>query len=270
MRLTTRTDRLAVPVQPSPAVAAALVGGALLLIAGLDRATGSAPVRQAFQFVLLVAVGVMTVKGALDARRLRRLAMTDDWTGLHNLRSFEGRLATMVRAAREGHAPLALLVVDVDRLKELNDQYGHLTDAEAVRAVGGIIGRRLPPEAVAWRYGGDEFAIAIPRCPPLLADHVADDLRHAIHNTATELSGRRFAAGTLSISIGVCCASLDRAATLRDRASDDAGAGEALFAAADAALYRAKGKGRNRMCATREDSEGFRTTSADEPNDATV
>jgi diguanylate cyclase (GGDEF)-like protein len=147
------------------------------------------------QILLFLAVGVMTARLALDAQRLR-LAMTDDLTGLHNLRSFEGRLLTMVRESHETGLPLAVLVLDVDRLKSLNDQYGHLTGAEAVRTVGQIIGRRLPAEAVACRYGGDEFAITIPECTPSLVYRIADDLRRAVHESAPVLAGRSFAAGT--------------------------------------------------------------------------
>ena len=90
---------------------------------------------------------------------------------------------------------MALLVLDVDRLKSLNDQHGHLTGAEAVRAVGRIIGQRLPPGAVACRYGGDEFAIAIPRCTSGEGYRVAHDLCQAVHDSAPVLAGRPFAAG---------------------------------------------------------------------------
>ena len=62
--------------------------------------------------------------------------------------------------SRETRAPLALFVLDVDRLKSLNDQYGHVTGAEAVRTAGRVIGQRLPPDAVASRYLGDEFGVA--------------------------------------------------------------------------------------------------------------
>jgi diguanylate cyclase (GGDEF)-like protein len=293
MHLTTSHERLAIPTRWSPASAAALVVGALLLVFGLDRATGSTPLQHLYylpiifaalrfgmpggfiagvsaivlyhvanpslltfrygesdlvQIALFLAVGMITAKLTHDADRLRRLAMTDDLTGLHNLRSFEARLATMVRASRERRAPLALLVLDVDRLKSLNDRYGHLTGAEAVRTVGHIIGQRLAPDAAACRYGGDEFVIAVPQCPPSRVQRVADDLCRAVHDHAPVLSGRSFAAGTLSISVGIASASFDRSTALRVLSRRDAEAGESLFRAADAALYRAKARGRNQVC----------------------
>jgi diguanylate cyclase (GGDEF)-like protein len=259
MRLTTRDDRLAVQIQPSPRWASVMVVGSLLLVFGLDRATGAAPVQHLYhvpiilaglQVALFLAVGVVTAKLTLKANHLCGLAMTDDLTGLHNLRSFEARLATMLRAAREQHARLALLVVDVDRLKSLNDQYGHLAGAEAVRTIGRILGRRLPPDAVACRYGGDEFVIALPRCTPLLVHQVASDLCRAVHDSAPVLSDRRFAAGTLSISVGGACASFDRTAPSRAVSPSNVEAGEWLFRAADVALYRAKAGGRNQVYVT--------------------
>jgi diguanylate cyclase (GGDEF)-like protein len=200
------------------------------------------------QIVLFLAVGVITARLTHDADRLRLLAMTDDLTGLHNLRSFEWRLLTLVRMSRESQTPLALFVVDVDRLKSLNDQCGHLTGAEAVRTVGRIIGQRLPPDAIGCRYGGDEFVIAMPQCTSFQGHRIADDLCHAVHDCAPVLAGRPFAAGTLSISVGVVSALFDRRAAPGDVSRGDVENGEAVFRAADAALYRAKAKGRNQVC----------------------
>src|SRR5215467_9281127 len=86
------------------------------------------------QIVLFLAIGVATARFADDADRLRRLALTDDLTGLHNLRSFEVRLLHLVQASRTDRASIDVLVLDVDHLKALNDRYGHLAGAEAVRA----------------------------------------------------------------------------------------------------------------------------------------
>jgi diguanylate cyclase (GGDEF)-like protein len=199
------------------------------------------------QIFLFLAVGIITAKLTRNAQRMRQLAVTDDLTGLHNLRSFEAQLVAMVRISRETQAPLGLLVADVDRLKSLNDQFGHLTGAEAVRTVGRIIGRRLPSNAVACRYGGDEFVIAIPQCTPFLAHQVADDLCRAVHDTAAVLAGRWFEAGTLSISVGASWTSFDRSVPRPAPSPRDVETGESLFRAADAALYRAKAGGRNRV-----------------------
>lgn len=141
------------------------------------------------QIVLFIAVSVITAKLTRDARRLHALAMTDDLTGLHNLRSFESRLATIVRTSREARTPVAFLVLDVDRLKRINDTYGHLAGAEAVRTVGHIIGASLPSRAVACRYGGDEFVIALPRCAEAQARATAEELCRNVNAAAPILAG---------------------------------------------------------------------------------
>jgi diguanylate cyclase (GGDEF)-like protein len=199
------------------------------------------------QIALFVAVGATAAKLAGDARRLRRLAMTDDLTGLHNLRSFESRMIAMVRGARRTRTALALLVLDVDRLKQVNDRYGHLAGADAVRCVGHLIARCIPADAVGCRYGGDEFVVAVPGCTSAEAERLADDLREAVHAAAPVLAGVPFPAGTLSVSVGVACRAPDRAGRRRSAPADDAALGEALFRAADAALYEAKAGGRNRV-----------------------
>ena len=282
-----RSRNLTAPPASSPGWAALLVIAALLAIFSADRATGSAPLQHLYylpiifagirfrmrgasvtvlaaillyhlanphlltfrygesdlvQVALFMAVGVITAKLTDDAYRFRVLAMTDDLTGLHNLRSFEARLAAMMATSREASAPLALLVLDLDRLKSLNDQHGHLTGAEAVRTVGYIIGAQVPRDAVACRYGGDEFVVALPRCAKARALEIADDLRRAVNETAPVLAGVPFPAATLSISVGLACRALDgSAASSADEES------EALFRAADAALYRAKARGRNQV-----------------------
>lgn len=76
--------------------------------------------------------------------------------------------------------PLVVLVLDADRLKSINDTHGHLAGAEAVRTIGRIIASQAPRDAVACRYGGDEFVIALPRCSEVGGRAFADGLRHAV------------------------------------------------------------------------------------------
>ena len=202
------------------------------------------------QIALFVGIGITAAKLANDRRRLRRLASTDDLTGLHNLRSFEGQLRTLLRRAVVCQLPLTLLVLDVDRLKSLNDTHGHLAGAEAVRTIGHLIAGRLEAGGVACRYGGDEFVIAIPDCDEQQGRAFADQLRTDVNTSAPVLAGVPFPAGTLSISVGIASTAnhaIPEAELSRgDPAHDDA-AGEALFRAADAALYAAKAGGRNRV-----------------------
>ena len=229
---------------------AALAAIVLYHVANPHLLTFSYAESDVVQIVLFLLVGLVTAKLTGDANRLRHLAATDDLTGLHNLRSFEARLVGLVREARQHRTPLAMFVLDVDRLKLLNDAHGHLTGADAVRTVGHILAERLPPRAVACRYGGDEFAVVIPGCPPAEARRVADDLRRAVHAIAPALAGRRFAAGTLSLSIGASCGPPDGDGAARGWPLPDTATGEALFREADAALYRAKADGRNRVVVT--------------------
>jgi diguanylate cyclase (GGDEF)-like protein len=202
------------------------------------------------QIALFAGIGITAAKLATDRRRLHQLAITDDLTGLHNLRSFEAQLRSLLRRAAVCQLPLTLLVLDLDRLKSLNDVHGHLAGAEAVRTVGHLIAGRLQAGGVACRYGGDEFVIAIPGCDEHQAVAFANRLRSDVNACAPVLAGVPFPAGTLSISIGVAStANRGFPGTTPDGgdpAHDDA-AGEALFRAADAALYAAKAGGRNRV-----------------------
>jgi diguanylate cyclase (GGDEF)-like protein len=200
------------------------------------------------QIVLFIVVGVVTARLYEDARRLETLAGTDDLTGLHNLRAFEQRLRRAVRTARERRTPLSMLIVDLDRLKALNDEHGHLAGAEAVREVGHIIASHLSGEAFACRYGGDEFAIALPGQSAPAASDTASAILRDVHAAAPVLAGTAFPPGTLSVSIGLACRDGDPAAGTGMTNPDDDLAGEAIFRAADAALYDAKRGGRSRVC----------------------
>jgi diguanylate cyclase (GGDEF)-like protein len=193
------------------------------------------------QIVLFFSVGLVAAKLTDDANRLHLLSVTDDLTGLHNLRSFESHLERLVSQAKKDRSVLSVLVLDVDRLKSINDNYGHLAGADVVRIVGQLIAQHVPARAVACRYGGDEFVVAVPDCRPEEVVEIAERLRQSVSNIQPVLATRPFPSGTLSISIGA-------ASRLIGRDADPTWAGEELFRSADEALYRAKEMGRNGVC----------------------
>jgi diguanylate cyclase (GGDEF)-like protein len=266
-------------------VVVAAVGLLLLVIAWLDYTTGAAPVQHLYylpiilaasefnyaggfacaliavglyhyanehlrafsygesdylQIALFLAVGIVAARLAGDRREMRRLAHTDDLTGLHNLRSFESNLIAILGEAQTRGTAAAMLVLDVDGLKAINDKHSHLAGAEAVRTVGHLIARCFDGRAVACRYGGDEFAVTLPNCDASTAFDAAENLRKAVENYAPVLAGQGFPKGALTISIGI-------AVYLPDDTRNPILVGEELFRAADAALYRAKREGRNRV-----------------------
>lgn len=226
-------------------LACALIAIALYHVANPHPLTWRAEQPDLLQVAVFIGAGVLSARLADDTRRLRRIALTDDLTGLHNLRSFEAQLQMMVGAARETGKPLSLLVLDVDRLKSLNDEHGHLAGAEAVRFVGRVLADRLPPHAVACRYGGDEFVVALPESDEREAMAIADALGREVYAAVPVLAGVAHPRGRLSISIGIAVRTFDTATTSRRGSIDHAG--EQLFGAADAALYAAKNGGRNRI-----------------------
>jgi diguanylate cyclase (GGDEF)-like protein len=184
------------------------------------------------ELILFMTVAVVASRLTEDARELRRLASTDDLTGLHNLRSFESFSRAFIERQRSAKGSVAMLSLDVDHLKQLNDTYGHLTGADAVRHVGGVLARLLPDGAQACRYGGDEFAIVMPATDQAhLA--LAREIQEAVSASAPVLDTRSFPAGTLSVSIGCSSAVIDRevaAVTIFTQ----------LFRAADEAMYANK------------------------------
>jgi diguanylate cyclase (GGDEF)-like protein len=189
---------------------------------------------------LFLIVGLVTTKLAADADHMRLLAHTDDLTGLHNLRSFEARLGDLLEEAKRRQSPLSIMVLDLDRLKAINDAHGHLAGADAVRTAGEIIARQIPADAVACRYGGDEFVVALPDCRLGPAVEVAESIRRAVIGHAPTLAGHPLPAGTLSISAGA-------ASRIVTPAEAHPSLGEELFREADEALYVAKAQGRNRV-----------------------
>ena len=182
------------------------------------------------------AIHLARVVRALELanRQLQQLSMSDGLTGIANRRCFDLRLAEEWARHRTERRPLALLLIDVDCFKPLNDARGHLYGDECLRALARLCLETCDQgdELVA-RYGGEELALLLPRRDLRAARRFAERLRQRVELEAMPNPGSPVAP-FLTISIGV--------SVTHPRAIPSA---QALIAAADRALYAAKASGRN-------------------------
>ncbi|KAB0551013.1 diguanylate cyclase [Pseudomonas argentinensis] len=167
---------------------------------------------------------------------LRTLATEDGLTGLANRRHLDDYLASAFRRARNEAMPLAFALVDVDFFKGYNDAYGHLRGDQALIEICKAMRARVRREGdLVARYGGEEMAIVLPDVAAEQALTMAEQVREAVQGLGIE--HRQSAYDQVTVSIGVV-------AGVPGVDFDDA---EAMVAAADRALYAAKGGGRNRV-----------------------
>jgi diguanylate cyclase (GGDEF)-like protein len=160
-------------------------------------------------------------------------AITDALTGLSNQRRFRELIGKeAARAERFGHE-LSLLILDIDDFKQVNDTYGHLQGDEVLRTIGRILLEESRGVDEPARYGGEEFVVALPETGPVGGMEAAERIRHRIETTEVP---RVNGSGVIRVTASLGVASMPEAA--RDMTG--------LLAAADAALYRAKGSGKNR------------------------
>jgi diguanylate cyclase (GGDEF)-like protein len=178
----------------------------------------------------VILVGALTVER--DAAL--RLAALDELTGLPNRRAFEGRAEQeRARARRYGQA-VALVEIDIDRFKVVNDTYGHAAGDRTLSALAKLVLRQLRAQDVVARLGGEEFVALLPETDIDRALAVCERLRAAVAAMKIEDNGATFA---VTVSMGVTVLTAADESIL------------AALARADRALYRAKAQGRNRVVA---------------------
>jgi diguanylate cyclase (GGDEF)-like protein len=167
------------------------------------------------------------------SERLQALSATDALTGIANRRTFDERLAVEVARANRYNTPLALVMLDLDHFKELNDRFGHLAGDEVLRRVAAILEREKRMGDLVSRFGGEEFAAILPHTDANAAVAWAERVRQLLSSTQV-----RSEAGVFSVtaSFGVA------GAGPREE-------GERLIEEADRALYGAKRIGRDRVVA---------------------
>jgi diguanylate cyclase len=194
------------------------------------------------------AHAALALQNAWLLEALGRLAAADPLTGLANRRAFNAELdRALARAARRAE-PIALILLDVDHFKSVNDTWGHQIGDEVLRDVARTLSSTVRAEATVARHGGEEFAVLLPDCGTGDALLVAERLRGAV----ARVTVRDTSPITISVGVAVLGPTIRTAAQLLD--------------AADRALYAAKRAGRNRVrCA-----DELPPSSATEPSSGSV
>ena len=188
----------------------------------------------------LLSFRVRAANAALRTRRklgefYRQLSLNDSLTGLYNRAWLNDMLPRIAATAQRNAAPLSLVMVDLDHFKRFNDDHGHLLGDQALRAAADVIGSGLRPSDYAVRYGGEEMMVVLPDTTAQAALVVAERLCERMRLVRV-FKGPELKLPHLTASFGV--------ATLASGMSD-----QELVAEADAALYRAKLAGRDRVSA---------------------
>ncbi len=175
----------------------------------------------------------------LDRERgdLRELSARDPLTGLYNHREFYSLLQMELERSRRYRHPLALLMLDLDFFKQVNDTYGHMAGDEVLCAVAALMRHELRLVDHVARYGGEEFAAILPETAADEALAIARRIRQSVAARPLAVTGTGGVALTVSIGVALF--------------PDDADSDAALVRQADQALYRAKAEGRNRVCDVR-------------------
>ncbi len=151
---------------------------------------------------LLVAYLTTTLTADItEAReRIENLAQNDSLTGLLNLRMFNEVWQREHAAAERDRSVYALLMIDMDKLKDINETYGHEGGNSAITLVAQCLQRSIRNTDFAARFGGDEFAVLLPGASPEIADAVVKRVRHNVYKTTLDLRSRMI---RCSVSIGV-------------------------------------------------------------------
>jgi diguanylate cyclase (GGDEF)-like protein len=181
---------------------------------------------------LLVAYLTTTLSADItEAReRIENLAQTDSLTGLYNVRMFNELWQREHNACERNRGAYALLMIDMDKLKEINDVFGHEAGNSAITLVAQCLQRSIRNTDHAARFGGDDFAVLLPGASPDVAEAVIKRVRHNVYKTTLDLRSRMI---RCSVSIGVVCYPKD-AKDMRD-----------LRSLADDRMYRDKELRRN-------------------------
>jgi diguanylate cyclase len=170
---------------------------------------------------------------AQELDRTRREARIDTLSGVGNRKAFDETVQWLVTTFKRDREPFCLILADIDRFKWVNDTHGHLVGDQVLVQMGSLLKLCVRGGDIVTRYGGDEFALLLPRTELAAGNQVAARLRLQIWRSSFHM-GERGEQSVISLSVGVA-------------AVKEGDTAESLIARADRALYRAKETGRNRV-----------------------
>jgi diguanylate cyclase (GGDEF)-like protein len=185
-------------------------------------------------FGYLAGQATLSIENVDLHETVQQQALTDELTGLFNVRQFHSRLDNEIDRAERFGGPLSLVMLDIDKFKSVNDTYGHQQGDRVLVEVARVLRRLSRDVDLPARYGGEEMAVVLPQTDLVGAQQQAERIRSAIEGMQIQ---RLDGGGLLPITASFGVASFPSEATEKT----------ALIAAADAALYRAKRGGRNRV-----------------------
>jgi diguanylate cyclase (GGDEF)-like protein len=171
-------------------------------------------------------------------RELATDAATDPLTGLPNKRAFDAFIQRAIEVSREAAQPIAVIALDIDHFKRVNDLYGHPAGDVLLKELAHRWRQEIRSSDMLARIGGDEFCVVLPRTAALHAERIAEKLRLAVAKSpvVVDLPGKELRLIETTASVGVATIEVAAVATP-----------EALLQAADGALYQAKAHGRDRV-----------------------
>lgn len=181
--------------------------------------------------------GAVALTNTQLVEKIKEQSIRDGLTGLYNHQYFQDRLDDMLSGAVANKQPLGLVIMDLDKFKELNDTYGHQMGDIGLKLLARLLMKRAKKDDVTARYGGEEFVFVSPGKNLEETAKLAEEIRNDFKNVVLEFEGTKT---TCTLSAGVSAYLPDKAKDMKKNA---------LIKAADKALYEAKEKGRDRVVA---------------------
>ena len=182
---------------------------------------------------ILADHAAIAIENARDVARIQELTITDDTTGLYNMRHLYEVLTRELRRCAQTGEPVSLAFLDLDRFKRVNDVHGHLVGSELLALTGQRIHKLSRPQDLCFRYGGDEFVILMPGTSEGEAFALVESLHRQLIETTFQIKDGP--ALTVSASIGIATAPRDGDSI------------HAVIGTADSRMYEVKGEGRGQI-----------------------